>query len=177
MTIDILLMRNGTRYLVLPCRELGPKNLREGINDGFKRMSRRSRWLRFASAVTELSDSELDYLTDLDGSNRVAWCAAAIDGGRPSGIGLARYFRLPDEPEVAEFAISVVDEFHGQGVGSSLLEKLIESARSNDIRVLRGYVLPQNERMLGLCRHLQATLRQEDDVLRAEIQTAGVKPQ
>ena len=134
-------------------------------------MSDQSRWLRFASAVTELSDKQLDYLIDLDGSNRVAWCAGAIAGNKRTGIGLARYLRLPDESDTAEFAVSVVDEFQGQGVGRSLLKKLIESAQLNNIRLLRGYVLPQNDRMLGLAKHLQADILLDDEFLRVEIST------
>lgn len=132
-------------------------------------MSGRSRWLRFASAVKELSDTQLDYLTDLDGKNRVAWCAATNTGNHPGGIGLARYIRLGDEPDVAEFAVSVVDEFQDQGVGYTLLKSLCESAKSNGIHTLRGYVLPQNKRMLRLAKHLRAAIHQADDELRVDI--------
>ena len=168
---DVLSMANGTRYIVKPCAEVGAKNLRAGITDGLKHMSGRSRWLRFASAVVTLSDAQLDYLTDLDGTNRVAWCAAVVVGEHRSGIALARYARLPEESSVAEFAIAVIDEFQGQGVGSVLLDKLLETAAVNDIRSLRGYVLPQNEVMLQMCRHRHAVVRQQEDFLRVEILT------
>jgi len=174
VTNDLFIMPNGTRYVVLPCAEIESNHLKDEINEGLKRMSDQSRWLRFASAVTELSDTQLDYLTDLDGSDRVAWCAGAIAGNKRAGIGLARYLRLPDEPDTAEFAVSVVDEYQGQGVGRSLLEKLIESAKLNDIHLLRGYVLPQNDRMLGLAKRLQASTRQEDDFLCVEIPTGSI---
>lgn len=171
MTSEAHVTLEGTKYIVLSCAEIDSKNLRNGIVEGLRHMSGQSRWLRFASAVTKLSETQLDYLTDLDGSNRVAWCAAAITGVNPGGIGLARYVRLRDEPAVAEFAVSIVDEFQGQGIGFTLLKSLCNSARSNGIRTLRGYVLPQNKRMLRLAQHLQAAIHEEDDVLRVDILT------
>lgn len=171
VTNDVFSMASGTPYVARLCTEFEVKRLRDEINKGFKRMSRQSRWLRFASAVAELSDSQLNHLTDLDGSNRVAWCAATTADTQEQGIGLARYLRLDDEPDVAEFAVTVIDEFQGQGVGATLLEKLLESARDNGIRVLRGYVLPHNERMLGLCRHLQAQIQEENELFRVELLT------
>ncbi|MES9990797.1 MAG: GNAT family N-acetyltransferase [Candidatus Thiodiazotropha sp.] len=92
----------------------------------------------------------------------MAWCAyvAAQEGDR--GIALARYIRLDGEDGVAEFALTVVDAFQGQGVGNELLKRLIETARDNRIAILRGYILPSNRPMLNLCEKRGAVVRRED---------------
>jgi acetyltransferase len=133
-------------------------------------MSSLSRQQRFAAPVVTLTDYQLDHLTRLDEKDRVAWCAFVQTEGEERGIGLARYVRLEEEENVAEFAITVVDEFQGQGIGFQLLNELIRTARSNSIETLRGYILPTNEAMLALCRRFEAeTVREDASTIRADL--------
>ena len=132
-------------------------------------MSPQTRWMRFA-ASGNLTEAQLDFLTKLDGKDRVAWCASVRDKGKEIGVGLARYIRLSEEEDVAEFAITVVDKYQGRGIGTALLKKLIESARENEIHRLRGHVLASNKRILSLCKSFGADIRVEDSsFLTAEI--------
>lgn len=127
-------------------------------------MSPLSRWHRFAMPVHHLSEAQLAYLTSLDNTEKVAWCALVRETDTEKGIGLARYARLAEENNIAEFAVTVIDEFQGQGVGYRLLSKLIESASRNHIEMLRGYILPGNHRMIALSRHFNATFIPGDPV-------------
>jgi acetyltransferase len=131
--------------------------LKKQIELGFQHMSPRSRQSRFATAINHLSEEQLDYLTDLDGKDKLAWCATVTRNGEESGIGIARYIKLPNENSMAEFAITVVDKYQGQGVGHRLLSKLIESAAQNGFKVLRGYILTSNLPMLTLCKHFDSS--------------------
>ena len=173
-----LSMRDGTPFRVQLCVEPGtphsPEFLRGQITEAFGRLSNQSRWQRFAAPVHRLSDRQLDYLTDLDNYDRVAWCASVGRGDQEKGIGLARYIRLHDEPDVAEFALTVVDAYQGQGVGSQLMQKLIETARHNGLRTLRGYVLRGNQRMLAICHQSDATVSAVDSsTIMTEIDVSG----
>ena len=173
-----LSMRDGTPFYVQLCVEPGtpysPEFLRGQITEAFGRLSNQSRWQRFAAPVHRLSDQQLDYLTDLDNHDRVAWCASVGRGDQAKGIGLARYIRLHDEPDVAEFALTVVDAYQGQGVGSLLMQRLIETARQNGLRTLRGYVLRGNQRMLAICHRSGATLSAADpSTVMTEIDVSG----
>jgi RimJ/RimL family protein N-acetyltransferase len=147
-------MHNGTPYEIRPCLDpelhITPQLLKEQIRQALQCLSAESRWQRFASPVHELSDEQLDYLTDLDGSDRVAWCAAMIHEGKVTGIGLARYIRCRDDPAIAEFAVTIIDAYQGQGIGTALLGRLLQTASANGLHVLRGYVNPGNKRMLAL---------------------------
>jgi acetyltransferase len=159
-------MKNGVPYKIEPCVEADtehtPEFLKIQIASGFDRLSTQSRWQRFASPLSRLSASQLDYLTSLDGKDRVAWCASTQEGKDVTGIGLARYVKSPDESGVAEFAITVVDAYQGQGVGYELLKRLIASAGSNHIAMLKGYILRSNKRMLALCKRFDAVFHDED---------------
>ena len=167
-------MKNGTPYILHPCIDedelYSRQRLREEIRASLKSLSSQSLWQRFAAPVTELSEEELDYLTNLDGRNRVAWAAVAAENGVLKGLGLARYFHLKEAPGVAEFAVTVIDEFQGQGIGTALLERLLETARENSIKWLRGYILPGNRAMLAICERRHASLTTEDSFIRADIE-------
>jgi acetyltransferase len=153
-------MKNGIRCRVQLCVEPNTRHnvefLKKQIEIGFGHMSLRSRLSRFATAIDHLTDEQLDYLTDLDGKDKLAWCATVTRNDEESGIGIARYIRLPNESNMAEFAITVVDEYQGQGVGYQLLSKLIESASQNGFQVLRGYILMSNIPMLALCKRFES---------------------
>jgi acetyltransferase len=137
-------------------------------------MSCQTRQQRFASPMISLSEEHLDYLTNLDGVDRVAWCACIQTDLGERGIGLARYFTLVNKKQVAEFAVTVVDEFQGQGVGTELMKKLVETAKSNSVEILRGFVLPSNRVMLALCRRFDAeTVREDASTMRADIRIKG----
>lgn len=171
-------MKDGTPYTVQPCVEQGTAHtaefLKTQIASALDKLSVQSRWQRFASPIARLTDAQLDYLTRLDGKDRVAWCAAVERDGDEHGIGLARYIRLADDPGVAEFAVTVVDEFQAQGIGYALLTKLKETARDNGLTALRGYVLPSNRHMLALCRRLGANISTPDSgFVTAEIALNG----
>jgi acetyltransferase len=166
--------KSGEIYIVRLCfdclSQWGAEHLREHIVDAVSRMSQQSRQQRFAFPVVKLSERQLDHLANLDEKDRVAWCAFIPTENGEKGIGLARYVRLQEDYSVAEFAVAVVDEFQGQGVGTELLGRLIESAKSNSIATLRGYVLAHNREMLALCRKFDAhTVRENASTLRADI--------
>ena len=166
-------MKNGDAYEIHPCIdpsvEFTPERWKSETRAALKLMSARSLWQRFAGGVRELSESQLDYLTDVDGVGRVAWCAVILEGGVYHGIGVSRYVRLQEAPEIAEFAVTVIDPFQDRGVGRALLEQLAASARENGISVLRGYVFPDNGAMLSLCKSLGGAGVLENGVLRVEI--------
>jgi RimJ/RimL family protein N-acetyltransferase len=144
--------------------------IKTGIRAALGNLSEKSRKYRFAGGMNTPSDAQLDYLASLDNRDRLAWCAIAEGGNPHTGAGLARYIRLPDEPDVAEFAITIVDAWQGKGLGRILLVRLIESARDNGIRVLRGYVLPGNSAMIHLGKRFGAHIEPEDSFLRMDIQ-------
>jgi len=142
------------------------------ICEGFRGLSKNSRYLRFHSPVRRLTDAQLIHLTDIDSVNR-AIVAAHIDRrGHQRGVGLARYARLEDR-SAAEFAVTVLDAYQGKGVGSTLLEHLRHVAFGNGIDILQGYVLRNNYLMIRILEGLNASRRLETDgSLRYDIETS-----
>jgi RimJ/RimL family protein N-acetyltransferase len=50
------------------------------------------------------------------------------------------------EPDLAEVAFEVVDDWHGRGVGTLLVRRLARRARALRSERFRGFVLGTNER-------------------------------
>ncbi len=130
---------------------------RERLAMAFRRMSPVSRYRRFMTPKGELTDAELRYLTDIDGVDHVAIAAqSCIPGRRGEGIGLARFVRIKGEPDVAEAAVAVTDDWQGRGLGRLLLRRLVTAARERGIRRFRCSVLTENAPMLALLGGVRA---------------------
>lgn len=140
------------------------------LRAAFDRLSPESRYRRFFSAMPRLSETMLHHLLDVDGVDRVAWAAIDADAEGQPGIGVARYFRLEDQPDAAEMAVAVVDDYQNRGVGSLLLHHLNRTARQHGITHFVGSVLADNRRMLDLIESAGGRYHlDEPGVLRLEI--------
>jgi RimJ/RimL family protein N-acetyltransferase len=128
----------------------------------FDGLSARSRELRFLSATPALRPSTVRALTAVDGCHHVAWLAT-VDG-RP--VGIARYVRVTDD--TADLAVEVVDEHHGRGLGSVLLEAVATLARANGVARIAATVHPANRASVRLMRRFGLVLRLCDGVLEGE---------
>jgi RimJ/RimL family protein N-acetyltransferase len=121
---------------------------KEALADGIRRMSPESRYRRFFSPIDHLSEAQLTYFTEVDHRDHEALVAVEPDTGR--GIGVARFVRSETDPEVAEVAVAVADDWHNRGVGTTLLHRLTERAREEGVRRFSGSILEENEPMRDL---------------------------
>jgi len=143
-------LRDGTA-IVLRLVRADDKDL---LRTGFDRWSKESRYARFFSAKTHLSDDELRYLCEVDHESHFA-LGALTDAEPPIGLGIARFIRLPEEqepgaPVTAEAAIAVADEAQGQGLGRLLFERLVVAAAERGVERFRCEVLGSNTSMKTL---------------------------
>lgn len=95
----------------------------------------------------------------------------AEEGG--SLIGVASYERQPADSTRAEFALYIDEPHRGRGVGTLLLEHLVEGARRHGVTELVGEVLPNNRQMLRVANDLsgQSISRLADGVVDVTLQT------
>jgi RimJ/RimL family protein N-acetyltransferase len=159
-----VMLRDGSAVLIRPVRSADAPLLA----DGFARLSDRSRRLRFLSPKPALSPVELGYFTDVDHHDHEA--LGALDHADGRGVGIARYVRDADDPQAAEIAVTVIDDWQGRGLGTELMAQLSERARSEGIRRFTALVAPDNPAMARLLRNVRADLvRREPGALEYEI--------
>ncbi len=92
------------------------------------------------------SEEDLSYLSD-DVDHRRHEALVAVEPGSDRGLGIARFFRKPGEPETAEVAVAVADDWQGRGIGTELLTRLTERARREGIRRYTAVVATDNREM------------------------------
>jgi RimJ/RimL family protein N-acetyltransferase len=126
------------------------------LADGFTRLSPRSRQMRFLTRKDELSPAELRHLTDVDHDDHEALGAVDCADGR--GVGIARYIRDTEDPQTAEIAVTVIDDWHGRGLGTQLLAQLTERARSAGIRRFTALVAEDNTAVARMLRKASGSL-------------------
>lgn len=134
------------------------------LAEGFARLSAESRFLRFFSPLDHLSETQLQYLTEVDYDDHFAW-VAYFDGpdGEPNGVGVARYIRSREDPTAAEAAVAVADDFHRRGIGSALLESLAAVALTRGITRFHLIVRSDNHAMIAAMHELDAVRAPSDD--------------
>ncbi|HYB48304.1 MAG TPA: hypothetical protein VED20_13260, partial [Streptosporangiaceae bacterium] len=99
-----MVLRDGSKVLIRQVHGADAPLLA----DGFARLSARSRQMRFLGRKDELSAAELRYFTDVDHHDHEAVGALDQDG---RGVGIARYVRDADDPQAAEIAVTIVDDW------------------------------------------------------------------
>jgi GNAT superfamily N-acetyltransferase len=137
-------LRDGSSVLIRPVL---PED-KQLFVAGWEQFGEESRYRRFLSTKHSLSEDELAYFTEVDHVDHEA--LGALDAGSGAGVGVARYIRLASQPEVAEAAVAVVDEWQHRGVGGELLRCLTERARENGIQRFQAHLFAYNDAMIAL---------------------------
>ena len=139
-------LRNGSHVRI----RQGHHTDRELLLRGFERLSPKSRYRRFLAPMKELTESTVRYLTEIDHHDHEAMIA--VDEQTGEGIGVARYVRDPDHPDVAEVAVTVIDDWQARGVGTLLLEVISARAREEGITRFTALMLAANKEMMDLLK-------------------------
>lgn len=125
------------------------------IERGFDRMSEQSRYRRFFTGKSHLTDRDLRYLTELDGENHFAIGAVYRDElEREEGLGTGRFVRCAEDPRIAEPAVAVIDSFQHRGLGRLLCRRIGEAAAERGVQRFRCEVLLANDPMRAILGEL-----------------------
>ncbi len=137
-------LKDGTKVSIRPIKPEDEKR----FNALFKSLSKESVRFRFFETIQELSHDTLSRYCNLDYDREIAIVAELENEDRI--IGAVRI--IPDVGgKAGEFAIMVSDAWHGLGLGSKLMDCIMDVAK--DLRVQRIYSIvdPENTKMLNLC--------------------------
>lgn len=124
----------------------------ELLADGFSRLSLASRQFRFLTGKPRLSAAELRHLTAVDHHDHEALVALSRSDGR--AVGVARFVRYAANPQVADVAVTVVDEWHGRGLGTELVTRLVDRAVTEGLSRFTASIAADNLAVLRLLRNI-----------------------
>lgn len=120
--------------------------------DLFDHLSAESRYHRLHRPLAHPSLEQVrqgaEQLLHVDG---VAWIAFAEVDGAAAPVAVARYVRL--SVDQAEPALTVRDDFQGQGIGQVLFARLIAAAQKEHIHQLVATVQSNNQAAVRLVKH------------------------
>jgi RimJ/RimL family protein N-acetyltransferase len=162
-----LALRGGTSLRLRPVRPDDAPRLEEL----FHRLSRQTVYQRFFAPYQRLRADWYQRFANVDYRDRMALVAEDHDAGRAVLRGVAQY--EPDAiPGVAEVAVVVEDGWQNRGLGTVMLDAVLEAGEARGIRTFSASVLSDNRRMLRVLRRLGEIHRRsaEDGVVTVEFE-------
>lgn len=130
------------------------------LQDLAQRVSPTSGYFRFFVPMPTLREPLLTHLVSVDHQDREALAAVAGD----QVVGVARYDRMPTDPNTAEIAVLVADAWQARGIARRLLVELADLAQARQIQQFTALTLPDNRGIARLLHSLwpQLQVRIED---------------
>jgi GNAT superfamily N-acetyltransferase len=114
----------------------------QGLVEFHLGLSPTSIYRRYFFGHSKLSELEVERFTCVDYVDRLA--LVVVDSDRL--VAVCRYERAPDTTE-AEVAFVVADNFQHHGIGTFLLERLVDAARPRGITRFLAHTLAENQTM------------------------------
>jgi len=158
-------VKDGTPVTIRAIR----KDDKERIHSAFRALDREAVYRRFFAPKQDLTDPELEQVTDVDFSQVVALVATVSQAdGEEIVIGDGRYATDKGEkPERAELAFIIAEPYRGRGIASLLLGHLARIAQEADLSAFEADVLAYNAPMLAVFQRsgLPICRRREGDII------------
>jgi acetyltransferase len=161
-------LKDGSAVVLRPIRpEDEPLEL-----EFIKGLSTETSRYRFFQIIKDLPHDALVRFCNIDYDREMAFIAETTDteGGQPRRIeiGVSRLILDPNKKR-GEFAVVIADKYQGRGLGTKLVDMLIEFARDKDVESIYGVIMSSNMAMIRLCEKLGFTTRREHDNVMAEL--------
>jgi len=172
--VDVYALPDGTEVQIRPIRADDGERLRAS----HARLSPESRYRRFLASKPQLTEADARYLVEVDGCDHYA-LVATLAGGLGDDpepiVAVARYVRLPGDPQAAEFAIVVGDLLQHQGLATELMTRLAQAAVARGVRRFTATMLTDNVAIHRLLQRVGAgvpSVRRYGPVSEIEVELA-----
>ncbi|MEZ0226924.1 MAG: bifunctional acetate--CoA ligase family protein/GNAT family N-acetyltransferase [Alphaproteobacteria bacterium] len=158
-------LKNGRNIILRPIR---PED--EHLYGTFlQKMDKDDLRLRLFSQSQTLTHEFIARLTQIDYARAMAF--VALDPATGELLGVSRLAADPDYKR-AEFAVIVRSDLKKQGIGFTLMQRLLDYARTEAIGELWACILRENTAMLQMCKEMGFLLQQSEadrDLMRASL--------
>jgi acetyltransferase len=147
-------VKDGWRAFVRPIR---PED-EPAIHELLRHVTSQDLRLRFFAPMKEFTHEFIARLTQLDYARAMAF--VAFDEATHDLVGVVR-IHSDSIYENGEYAILLRSDLKGSGLGWSLMQLIIEYAKSEGLKRISGEVLQENSAMLNMCRELGFTVKSD----------------
>jgi len=115
--------------------------------------------LRFFSTMRSLPTALLSRLTHIDYDRDMAF---VLINDKSELIGIANFSADPDKVK-AEYSVIIRSDLKGRGLGTALMKRVVDYAKSYGVAELYGDVFEENTQMLALTKDLGFTVSPAKD--------------
>ncbi|NLI01471.1 MAG: GNAT family N-acetyltransferase [Chthonomonadales bacterium] len=164
-------MRDGTQVLIRPIR---PED-EPLIVDFHQTLSDQSIYMRYFHAMKlsqRVAHERMVRICFNDYDREIALVAENVEPetGKKRILGVSRLSKIHGTDE-SEFSLLVNDSYHGNGLGTELLRRLIQVARDERLSCILADILPENYPMQHVCEKLGFKLTRDtrEEVVKARI--------
>jgi acetyltransferase len=147
-------VKDGWRVFVRPIR---PED-EPLIHELLRHVTSQDLRLRFFAAMKQFSHEFIARLTQLDYARAMAF--VAFDESSNEIVGVVR-IHSDSIYQNGEYAILLRSDLKGRGLGWTLMQLIIEYAKSEGLKRISGQVLQENSAMLNMCRELGFALKSD----------------
>ncbi len=142
-----LVLKDGSHIFSRPIKPQDEPKIRSLLKHATKQDLR----FRFFNTIKIFTHEFLATLTQLDYSRAMAFVAFDDPAGDIIGV-----VRLHSDAlhQTGEFAILLRSDSQGRGLGWTLMQLIIEYAKSEGLKLIIGEVMRDNTAMLDMCREL-----------------------
>jgi acetyltransferase len=146
--------KNGTKLLLRPIRP-EDEPLLVKFHGTLSERSVSRRYFHAIALSARVAHERLTRICFIDYDREMALVASHQDPttGEPEILGVGRLSKIRETNE-AEFALLIADKFQGQGLGTTLLDRLIQVGRDEKVTRIVGDILPENIEMQRVCKKL-----------------------
>lgn len=142
-----LALKDDWRIFVRPLRPEDEPTIHEFL----RHVTAHDLRLRFFAPMKEFTHEFIARLTQLDYARAMAFIA--FDEATNDMVGVVR-LHSDSVYETGEYAILLRSDLKGRGLGWTLMQLIIDYAKSEGLKVISGDVLRENTVMLEMCRQL-----------------------
>jgi acetyltransferase len=128
-------------------------------------LSERTVYFRYLQAINldqRVAHERMIRICFIDYDREIALVAVRTDPatGEKEIMGVGRVQKIAGTG-VAEFALMVADRFHGNGIGTEILRRLVDVARREGVATVIAEIHGENRTMQAMCRKLGFKIEQE----------------
>lgn len=154
-------LTDGTSLFFRPVKPTDEKLIR----DMLYACSERSIAFRFFRNVKAFPHQFIQGFANVDFSRDMAILVLAQDTGGEQAVGVGRFY-LNESTNRAEVSFLVRDDWQAKGIGSDLLELLVDIARKRGCSGFEASVLTRNQQMLGVFYNsgYEISTKKEEDI-------------
>ncbi|MCD6445644.1 bifunctional acetate--CoA ligase family protein/GNAT family N-acetyltransferase, partial [Candidatus Bathyarchaeota archaeon] len=146
----------------------------------FRNFSEESIRYRFFEVIKDTPHEVRVRYCNIDYDREIGIVAELNEGGLRKILGVVRLVIEPDG-KTGEVAIIVADPWQGLGLGTKMMDYMIEICKDKGLETVYGVMLPDNYRAINLMKKMGFSIKYEDGIARAILnlkeEELGVQPE